>query len=141
MSAFSQSSGSSGTIHGSVQDPSGAVIANATVEVQNPVSQYNQSAHTDAKGMFQLPNLPLNNYHLVVSAKGFQPTVEDVDVRSTVPVSLKIGLTIGAAATTVDVVSNGTDLVETDPQLIPMWIGTVRKTAARKCFVFAEFVW
>jgi len=112
--SFAQSSSNSGTIRGTVQDPSGAVVAMATVEIQNPVSQYTQTVHTDSQGTFQISNLPFNNYHLVVSIAGFQPDLEDVDIRSSVPTTLKIRLRIGTAATTVDVVSNGADLVEND---------------------------
>jgi len=111
--ASEQSSGNSGTIRGTVQDPSGALIANATVEIENPVSHYTQSVKTDSQGAFQLPNLPFNNYHLTVSEAGFDSAVQDVDVHSSVPAVLKISLKIGATTTTVDVVSSG-DLVATD---------------------------
>ena len=80
--ASEQSSGNSGTIRGTVQDPSGALIANATVEIENPVSHYTQSVKTDSQGAFQLPNLPFNNYHLTVSEAGFDSAVQDVDVHS-----------------------------------------------------------
>ncbi len=111
-SGFAQSN--SGTIRGTVQDPTGAVVANATVEIQNPVSQFSLRVRTDTQGTFLLPNLPFNNYHLVVTTAGFQPGVQEVDVRSSVPVILKIALKLGNAATTVDVVATGGDLVETD---------------------------
>jgi hypothetical protein len=113
--SLAQSSSNSGTVRGVVLDPSGAVIAKANVEIQNPVAQYTQTVRTDDQGSFQLSNLPFNNYHLVAVSHGFQAAVEDVDVRSSVPVALKISLKIGSAATTVDVVSNGADLVENDP--------------------------
>jgi hypothetical protein len=35
---------SSGSVRGTVLDPSGAVIAGATVSIENPVSHYSQSA-------------------------------------------------------------------------------------------------
>jgi hypothetical protein len=38
----------SGTIKGTVLDPSGAAIKSATVAIQNPVSHYQQSIKTDA---------------------------------------------------------------------------------------------
>jgi hypothetical protein len=112
--AFAQSSGNSGTIKGTVQDQSGAVVANAAVDVENPISHFSQTVHTDSQGNFQIPNVPYNHYHLNVSSAGFQPASQDVDVRSSVPVTLKIGLQIGATATTVDVTASGGDLVETD---------------------------
>ncbi|MGB6199292.1 MAG: hypothetical protein WBF35_07075, partial [Candidatus Acidiferrales bacterium] len=46
---------------------------------------------------------------------GFQSYVQDVDIRSGVPVSANVGLKIGSAATSVTVVENGGDLVENDP--------------------------
>ena len=112
-SVLAQSAGNSGTVRGTVQDQSGAVIANATVEVENPISHYSQSTHTDSTGAFQLANLPFNNYHLVTSEAGFDSAVNDVDVRSSVPVVLRIALHVGSSSTTVEVVAGG-DLVETD---------------------------
>ena len=54
----------------------------ATVEIENPVSHYNQSAKTDSQGNFEFDNVPFNNYHLSASAKGFQDGGQDVNVRS-----------------------------------------------------------
>jgi hypothetical protein len=114
LTCAQSTSGNSGTVRGSVQDPSGAFMSNATIEIENPISHYTQSVRTDNQGIFQLSNIPLNNYHLVVSATGFQTVVQDVDVRSSVPVGLKISMTLGAASTTVEVHAEGGDLVETD---------------------------
>jgi len=94
--SYAQSSGSSsGTIRGSVLDPSGAAIKGAVVEIQNPVSQLNRSTATDAQGNFAFANVPFNNYHLSASASGFQVGVQDVNVRTSVPVELKINLQLG----------------------------------------------
>ena len=67
----------------------------ATVTVENPVSGYSRNTTSDAAGHYQFTNLPLNPYHLTVSVKGFAPYHQDVDVRSSVPVSLKNTLAIG----------------------------------------------
>jgi hypothetical protein len=47
-----------------------------------------------------------------VTGKGFSPYAQDVDVRSTVPVSLSIMLKVGASAESVTVEANGADLLE-----------------------------
>lgn len=107
-------SGGAGRIQGSVIDPSKAAIVAATVEIQNPVSGYTRTAATDVHGNFVFPNVPYNNYHLTVSAPGFQAAAQDVDVRSTVPVSVTIGMQLGTSSTTVTVEA-GADLVETEP--------------------------
>src|SRR5580692_7659502 len=111
---FAQSSSAnSGTVRGSVLDPSGAVVMGATVEIQNPVSRYDKSVQTDSQGNFEFDNIPYNNYHLSASAKGFQGGEQDVNVRSPLPVEAKLSLTIGAGTQSVTVTS-GTDLVEAD---------------------------
>ncbi len=113
--SFSQSIGNAGTIRGSVVDPSGAVVRGAVVEVQNPVSSYDRTSPSDAQGDFVFNNIPFNNYHLTVSATGFQSREQDVDVRSGVLVDLgKIALSVGTQITSVTVTDAG-DLVETDP--------------------------
>ncbi|HEY1948171.1 MAG TPA: carboxypeptidase regulatory-like domain-containing protein [Bryobacteraceae bacterium] len=112
---FAQSiSSGSGTVRGTVLDPTGAAIPGATVQISNPVSSYNRTTQTDSQGNFEFDNIPYNNYHSTASAHGFQTTERDLNIRSTVPVQLKIGLTVGAASTSVTVTDSG-DLVETDP--------------------------
>jgi len=111
---LSYAQSSSGTIRGTVLDQSGAAIASATVEIQNPVSQYNRSTTTDGQGHFEFDNLPYNPYHLTVTAANFQTGTQDVDVRSAIPVGLKISLKVGASTTTVTV-EGGADLIENDP--------------------------
>src|SRR6202166_195618 len=106
--------GNSGSIEGTIKDPSGASIANATVEVSNPVSGLKRSAVTGPDGNFRFTNLPFNPYHMVVTADGFESFTRDVDVRSTVPTTAPVTLKIGVAATSVTVEANGGDLVETE---------------------------
>ena len=85
---FAQSAANSGTITGTVTDPSGAVVPGATVSINNPVSQYSRTATTDDAGHFSFPNIPFNPYHLTVNAtRDLRPSSQDVDVRSTVPES------------------------------------------------------
>jgi hypothetical protein len=113
LSSPAQSGGNSGSINGTVLDPSGAVVPNATVEAHNPVSHFDRSVTSDAAGNFNLPNIPFNPYHLTVTADGFAKAAQDVDVRSVVPVSVKINLQVLTSTTTVTVEAGG-DLVEND---------------------------
>ncbi len=54
ISANAQSSGNS-SLSGVVADPTGAVVPGATVEIHNPVSQFDRSTTTDSAGRLQLP--------------------------------------------------------------------------------------
>jgi hypothetical protein len=112
LSAKAQSN--SGSISGTVLDPSGAVVANAAVEIHNPVSHFDRSTTTDSTGKFSFPNVPFNPYHLSVNGQGFASYAQDVDVRSTVPIELKVNLTIAEPSQTVTVEAAG-DLLENDP--------------------------
>ena len=109
-----QTTGSS-SITGTVTDPTGAVVPGATVEIRNPVSEYSRTATTDNLGKFAFPNVPVNPYHMTVKAQGFAPYVQDVDVRSAVPVSMKVALQISATAENVTVQGEAGDLLENDP--------------------------
>jgi len=112
LHAYAQSGGSS--ISGTVVDPSGAVVPNATVEIHNPVSAFDRSTTTDSLGNFSFPNVPFNPYHLTVTATGFDQKAQDVDIRSAVPLNVKIGLTVAGSSSIVSVEA-GADLVENDP--------------------------
>ena len=105
--------GNSSTITGTVVDSSGGVVPGAIVTIHDPVSGFQSSATTDKTGAFSFPNVPFNPYHLSVTAKGFSPYVQDVEVRSSVPVDVKITLSVAGAATTVTVEA-AADLIETD---------------------------
>jgi len=106
-------SAGSGTIRGTVLDPSGSAIQNASVEIQNPVSRYDRSAKSDAQGNFEFDNVPYNNYHLSASSAGFQGSEQDVNVRAPLPIDVKVTLKIGVENQSVTVTGAG-DLVETD---------------------------
>src|SRR5208282_4994621 len=115
FSADSRGQSNSGSIQGVVQDPSGGVVAGAMVEISYPVSGYDKQATTGKDGSFRFTNVPFNTYHLVVTATGFVSYTQDVDVRSTVPAVVQIGLVVGsAAATSVMVEASAGDLIETD---------------------------
>ena len=115
LHAYAQSGGSSGSINGTVLDSTGAVVPNATVEIQNPVSHFNRSTTTDGTGAFSFPNIPFNPYHLSVTGAGFASHAQDVEVRSVVAQVLKISLQVAGSSESVNVESSGGDLVENDP--------------------------
>jgi Carboxypeptidase regulatory-like domain/TonB-dependent Receptor Plug Domain len=105
-------SGNAGSIEGIANDQSGAAVANAKVEISNPVTGLQRSTVTGTDGAFRFTNLPFNPYHMAVNADGFAGFTQDVEVRSTVPTMAQVSLKIGTAATSVTVEANGGDLVE-----------------------------
>jgi hypothetical protein len=105
LCSFAQAGGISGSITGTVTDPSGAVVAGATVTIQNPVTQYERTTTSDARGHFQFTNVPYESYHMTVTMKGFGTFVHDVGVHSATPVSIPAQLSLKAASETVHVTS------------------------------------
>ena len=112
LHAYAQSN--SASINGTVVDSSGAVVPNATVEIHNPVSHFDRSTTTDGSGVFNFPNVPFNPYHLSVTSKGFAPYAQDVEIRSAVPLEVKVALKVGTSES-VTVEAEGADLLENDP--------------------------
>ena len=110
-----QGMGMAGTVKGTVKDPTGAVIPGATGTILNPVTGFERTASTDASGTFILNNVPFNPYHFTVTAPGFAPYVQDLDLNSGVPLNLNISLRVASGKTTVTVTTEGADLIEVDP--------------------------
>ena len=64
-------------ISGVVKDPSGSVIAGAMVVGTHVATQQRFSATTNDSGLYLLPQLPLGEYTLTVSAGGFKQAVQE----------------------------------------------------------------
>lgn len=106
---------SNGRVEGVVTDPSGAVVPDAHVTLENAVSGYKQTAVTGSDGTFAFQNVPFHPYRVEVAANGFATFTQDINVASAGAFSLKIGLKLLGAATAVEVEASGAALVETVP--------------------------
>ncbi len=115
IASSAQSVGNSGSVSGTVSDPTGAVVPNAKVEIRNPISGFDRTTVSDSAGKFEFTNLPFNPYHLTVRADGFNSLAQDVEPRSAVPVSVAIKLQVASSNTSVTVEAEGGDLIENDP--------------------------
>jgi len=104
--------GTSTSLAGIVVDPTGAVIPNATVIIQNPVSGFSRSTVTDSTGSFTFLNIPSHPYHLTVTGEGFAPYVHDVEVKSAVPITLTIRMQVPKSSESITVESGSVDLLE-----------------------------
>src|SRR5437868_5150551 len=73
--AYAQGVGTSGDIHGTVTDPSNAVVPNATVTVDDLQTGLQRTAQTDAAGQFRVTGLAPATYQVTVKRPGFATTV------------------------------------------------------------------
>ena len=107
---FSQSIG---TIRGTVTDPSGAVIANASVTATNVGTRITRSVATNESGIFVFPNLPIGTYELRITASGFATQNRPALTLLTGQViDLTIPMSVGAQTQQVTVTS-ATQQIET----------------------------
>jgi carboxypeptidase family protein len=85
-----------GSISGTVKDPSGSVVPDANVTVRETGTGICHQTHTNAKGYYTLPVLPVGRYELEVHASGFRnyerrDIVLDTDAALTLDASLEVG--------------------------------------------------
>src|SRR5215470_14663519 len=64
-----------GTIVGTVTDPSGAAVANASVTIKNVATGVERSAETNADGLYTAPQLIPGSYEITVTSSGFATAV------------------------------------------------------------------
>jgi outer membrane receptor protein involved in Fe transport len=103
-----------GTVQGTVKDPNGALVPNASVTVSQPVTGYKQTVTTDQQGTFRLVNVPFNTYKIRAEAAGFEAAEQNIDLETAVPVSLDLSLNLEGATANVTVTADNGSLVETD---------------------------
>src|SRR5580704_1732628 len=109
-SAFAQSTGS---IRGTVTDPSGAAIPNAAATVTDSGTGIGRDTVTNESGIFVFPDLPIGNYKLKISAPGFTTQNRpDLTLITGQVIDLPIALTVGAQTQQVTVTSE-TQQIET----------------------------
>jgi hypothetical protein len=107
-----------GAISGTVLDPTGAVVGNATVVATNIATNVKTTRTTTNAGDFNITPLIPGQYTVTVTAAGFQGYKQEnvtVDALSTVSVNVK--LTIGQASETVTITSAPPLLSTTDATL------------------------
>jgi len=106
---------SAGTVAGVVLDPNNAAVPNASVTIANSVTGFKRTMTTNTDGTFRFDNVPPNNYQLSVAASGFENATQNLSVRTSVPISLKIPLSVGGASETVTVTGGAADVLENIP--------------------------
>ncbi len=108
-----------GNLIGTVYDPSGGVVATATVTVQNVSTGVTAEAKSDQSGAYRFNNLPVGAYSLTVSSDGFKKTqLNDVAVELNRTSTSNVTLTIGATTESIDVVASSTLLDTTTAQIM-----------------------
>jgi len=103
------------TIQGTVTDPSGAVVAGATVTATNQGTGVPKTAKTTADGFYRIAGLPPGVYTVTVEAASFATrTDRDVQVQAEEPRGWNVQLAAAATSQTVEVNATGAVELQTE---------------------------
>src|SRR5215472_15569705 len=95
-------------LQGTVKDPTGALVPNATVEISGPaLIGGSRKVETDTAGAYRFAQLPPGDYNLTVTAQGFA-TLRQAAIHLDVGrlPTLDLSLQVGTATQTVEVAAN-----------------------------------
>ncbi|HEU4432089.1 MAG TPA: TonB-dependent receptor [Pyrinomonadaceae bacterium] len=113
LGAFASASAqtSKGFVTGTVEDPNGAGIANASIKITNLTTGTSRDTVADSSGSFRLDAVDPGAYTLEVSAQGFKTAkLDKIEVNAAQTLNLPIKLEIGSPTEEV-VVSTGNEVV------------------------------
>jgi hypothetical protein len=107
-----------GSITGTVTDPSGAAISGARVTAHNLDTGVDTTRTSNGTGLYRIDFLPIGRYQVTIEAEGFekdvlQPFTLEVLETPTINVQMKVG----SSVTTVSVTDTATILNTTNPTL------------------------
>lgn len=105
--------GLTGALRGEVRDPSGAVVAGATVTITNDDTGEKRSQSSTSVGTFEFPFLQVGRYSVTVEASGFRRYLRrNVEVKANQVVEVNAALEVGAVEEVMEVTS-GAEVVQT----------------------------
>jgi hypothetical protein len=109
---FAVQAQTAGAIGGTVVDPTGAVVPNATVAAKS-LSGKEFTANTSENGTYKIPAVPSGIYSVSVTAKGFKTTIAtNVKVDAGVPSTVDLSVEPGSIQESV-VVASGAEILQT----------------------------
>ncbi|MEO8434777.1 MAG: carboxypeptidase-like regulatory domain-containing protein [Pyrinomonadaceae bacterium] len=107
-----------GGIRGTVTDPNGAVIPNASVQVTDQTTGISRDLTTDSEGNYQAAALKPGNYKVTVSAPGFKTTIIEAVVKGSDTVRADIKTEIGPPSESVNISGTEAGLIQRDEPVL-----------------------
>ncbi len=114
--------GSSAALNGSVLDPAGAVLPNASVAATDMDTNVTTTTTTTGAGVYNFPALPPGRYKLTATHDGFRSAAKvDIPLRVGQMLSVNMNLELGAGAESVTV-SGDAQLLETSTSQLSHYV-------------------
>ncbi len=95
----------SGDVTGTITDPSGAVVPNATVTIKSNATGATRTATSNAAGAYRFSLLPPGHYTVTATAQGFSKAQTTTMVTVGQATIANVKLAVGTSSTTVEVTS------------------------------------
>ncbi|MGC1107613.1 MAG: TonB-dependent receptor [Candidatus Acidiferrales bacterium] len=103
------------SVRGSISDPSGAAIPNATVRLINTGTNLGRTAATDSQGGYTFVQVSPGEYELTVEASGFAKyDQKGIQLLVNLPATVNVKMKLGSASQTVTVTERAPLLNTTD---------------------------
>jgi protocatechuate 3,4-dioxygenase beta subunit len=99
---------------GTVLDPRGSPVVDATISLKSETGKVTSSVKTDAAGKFRFPSVAEGNYSVAVQAEGFEAAEVSLQVTAQPPAALSISLSLAQLVTEVSVNGEAPTQVTTD---------------------------
>ena len=104
----------SGTVTGTITDPSGAIVKGVSVKVKNADTGEIRFGTTNNAGFFSIPALPPGPYMVDAQVTGFEEVTSTVTVSVGQTLNINFHLQVGSASEKVDVFSGGSLGLQTE---------------------------
>jgi hypothetical protein len=103
------------TLRGEVVDVQNSPVTSAEVTVANPLTGFEMEAITANDGTFSVSNIPFQTYAVRVRKQGFGTWSESLSLRSNVPQTISVKLSVAEHVTSISVLASDTaQLVDTE---------------------------
>ena len=119
-----------GTLRGTVQDPSGAVVPGAVVTLTNSQTNISRQTTAGGDGNYTFLLVPIGTYNVAAEAKGFRKSVQrgivlDINQNARQDIVLEVGVAtetveISASVSQVDTVTATLGKVETERRILDL---------------------
>jgi hypothetical protein len=120
-----------GSISGTVKDPSGAVIPGAMVTATNAATNVQSKSVTDSKGFYVFPSLPVGRYTVKAELEGFgAPSRNNLDVDANGELTVDLTMEMAEKVEEVTVLENAAQVETASSQMGQVVTGTQMTSVA-----------